>query len=56
MTVSLFHGTTWSNPHVKETVFITLVATIHYNKWFVGDSRKIEVYVYLRKTIIALLF
>ena len=37
--------------------FTTLVANIHYNKWPVTDSRKIEEYcVYLKKTIIALLF
>ena len=44
--------------HVKETVFILqlLVATIHYNKWPVIDSRKIEGHVYLRKIILALLF
>ena len=29
----------------------TLVATIHYNKRSVVDSRKIEEYAYLRKTI-----
>ena len=34
--------------------FTTLVATIHYNKQFVVDSRKIEKYVYLRKPIVAL--
>ena len=56
MTVSLFHGSTWSNPQVKETVyFTTLVATIHHNKWSVVDSRKIEEYIYLRKTIVVLL-
>ena len=38
--VSLFHGGTWSNPHVKESVFLRLVATIHYNKRSVVDSRK----------------
>ena len=41
--VLLFHGSSWSNPHVKERVyFTTLVATIHYNKRSVLDSRKIE--------------
>ena len=38
-------------------VYLTaLVATIHYNKWSVTDSRKSEEYVYFRKTIVALLF
>ena len=55
--VPLFHGSTWSNPHVKETVyFTTVVKTIHYNKWSVIDSRKIEGYVYLRETTVPLPF
>ena len=49
--LSLFHGTTWSNSHVRESVFITLVASIDQNKRFVADSWKIEEYVYFRKTI-----
>ena len=36
--------------------FLTVVASIHYNKRSVVDSRKIEEYVYFRKTIVALLF
>ena len=36
--------------------FTTLVATIHYSKRSVIDSRRIEAYVSLRKTIVALLF
>ena len=32
----------------------TLAAAIHYNKWFVVDSRKFEGYVYLRKTTVVL--
>ena len=58
MIVSLFHGSTWSNPHVKETVFIS--------QYFLQPSiiinglrlirEKVEEYVYLRKTIVALLF
>ena len=52
-----------SREHLKQSTcqgncvyFSTLVATIHYNKRSVVDSRKIEEYVYLRKTIVALLF
>ena len=42
MMVSLFHGSTWRNPHVKETAyFTTLFATIYYNAWSLFDSRKI---------------
>ena len=58
MIVSLFYGSTWSNPHVKETVFIS--------QYFLQPSiiinglrlirEKVEEYVYLRKTIVALLF
>ena len=58
MIVSLFYGSTWSNPHAKETVFIS--------KYFLQRSiiinglrlirEKVEYYVYLRKTIVALLF
>ena len=58
MIVSLFHGSTWSNPHVKETVFIS--------QYFLQPSiiinglrlirEKVEEYVYLKKTIEALLF
>ena len=58
MIVWLFHRSTWSDSNVEDTVyFTTLVANIHYNKWPVTDSRKIEEYcVYLKKTIIAFLF
>ena len=58
MTVSLFHCSTWSNLHVKETVFIS--------QYFLQPSiiinglrlirEKVEEYVYLMKTIVALLF
>ena len=58
MIVSLFHGGTWSNPDVKEIVFIS--------QYFLQPSiiinglrlirEKVEEYVYLRKTIVALLF
>ena len=47
-----------SREHLKQSTFqgncvyfIALLATIHYNKRSVVDSRKIEEYVYLRKTI-----
>ena len=42
MIVSLFHASTWSNPHVKETFFYftILFATIDYNKRSAVDSRK----------------
>ena len=36
--------------------FITPVATIHYNKWSVVDSKKFEGHVYFRKAVEALLF
>ena len=52
-----------SREHLKQSAcqrncvyYTTLVATIHYNGRSVLDSRKIEEYVYLRKTIVALLF
>ena len=58
MIVSLFQSSTWSNPHVKETVFIS--------KYFLQPSviinglrlirENVEEYVYLRKPILALLF
>ena len=51
-----FDGSAWSDPYVKDTVYFTaLVATIYYNKRSVVDSKKIEEYVYFRKTIVALL-
>ena len=43
MIVSLFHGSTWSNPHVNETVlvyFTILFAIVYYNKRSAIDSRK----------------
>ena len=58
MIVSLFHGSTWSNPHVKETVFISqyfLQRSIIINGLRL-IREKIEEYVYLRKTIVARLF
>ena len=51
-----------SREHLKQCtwqgncIYFTLVGVIHYNKWSVVDSRKIEEYVYLRKTIVVLLF
>ena len=52
-----------SQEHLKQSTcqgtcvyFTTLIATIHYNKQPVVDSRKIEGYIYLRKTIAALFF
>ena len=58
MTVSLFHGSTWRNPYVKETVFISqhlLQPSIEISGlWLVPE--KVEEYVYFRKTIVALVF
>ena len=58
MIVSLFHGRALEAIHMSRRLcyFTTLVANIHDNKWSVVDSRKIEGYVYLRKTIVALFF
>ena len=56
MIVSLFHGITWSNPHVKETVFISqyfLQASIIVNGLRL-TRENVEEYLYLRKTIVAL--
>ena len=53
MLVSLFHGSIWSNPHVKETVFISqnfLQLSIIINGLQLIQE-KAEEYVYLRKTI-----
>ena len=36
--------------------YTTLIATVHFNKRSVVNSRKIEDYVHLRKSIVALLF
>ena len=55
--LSLFHGSTWSNPFCQGycVCFTTLIANIHYNKRSVVDSRKLEgCCVYLRKTIVTL--
>ena len=53
----------FSREHLKLSIcqgrcvyFRELVATIHYKKQSVVDLRKIEEYVYFRKTIVALLF
>ena len=58
MIVSLFHGSTWRNPHVKETVFISQhflqPSIIISGLWLIRE--KVEEYVYFRKTIVALLF
>ena len=58
MIVSLFHCSTWSNPHVNKTVFIS--------QYFLQPSiiinglrlirEKVEEYVYFRKTIVVVLF
>ena len=52
-----------SREHLKRTIsqghcayFTTLVAIIYYNKRYVFDSRKFEGYVYLKKTILVLIF
>ena len=55
----LVSGSTWSDPLCQEhcVYFATRIATIHYNKQSVVDSRKFEGYcVYLKKAIVALLF
>ena len=56
--VSLFHRRALEAIHMSRRLcyFTALVANIHDNKWSVVDSIKIEGYVYLRKTILALLF
>ena len=54
MIVSLFHGSTWSNPQAKETVFIAqyfLQPSIIING-LRSIREKVEEYVYLRKTIV----
>ena len=56
--VSLFHGSIWIIPHAKETVFISqyfLQPSIKINGLRL-IREKVEEYVYLRKTIVALLF
>ena len=58
MIVSLFHGSTWRNPQVKETVLLSQ----HFLQPSIKISglrlirEKVEEYVYFRKTIVALLF
>ena len=59
MVLSLFHESTWSDllclGHC--VYFATLIASIHYSKQSVVDSRKFEGYcVYLRKAIVALFY
>ena len=64
LVVSSFHWSNWSNPYVKDTVFIYLYCVyifiylyiLYYNKQSMADSRKVEWYVYLRKAIITLSF
>ena len=54
---SLFHGSTWSNLHVKETVFSQhfLQASILISGlWLIRE--KVEEYVYLKIATVALLF
>ena len=52
--VSLFHGSTWRNPHVKETVFISQhflqPSIIISGLWLIRE--KVEEYIYFRKTIV----
>ena len=58
MIVSLFHGSTWINPHVKEIVFISqyfLQLSIMINGLRLIQENA-EEYVYLRKIIVALPF
>ena len=52
-----------SREHLKRSMcqghcayFTALVVTMHYDKRSVFNSRKFEGYVYLRKTMVALLF
>ena len=56
--VSLFHGSNWRNPRVKETVLISQYflqpSIIISGLWLIRE--KVEEYVYFRKTIVALLF
>ena len=59
MVLPLFHGSAWSNPLWQGhfVYFSTFIASIHYSKQSVVDSRKYEGYcVYLRKAIVALLW
>ena len=54
MVVLLFHGSTWSDPFVKDSVyFTTLFAVIYYNNWSVVDTKKFERCAYLKKAIVA---
>ena len=56
MIVSLFHRSTWRNPYVKETVFISQhflqPSIIISGLWLIQE--KVGEYVYFRKTIVAL--
>ena len=58
MMVSSFHGSTWRNTHVKETVFISQ----HFLQPFIIISglwlfrEKVEEYAYFRKTTVVLHF
>ena len=58
MIVSLFHGSTRRNPHVKEILLISQYflppSIIISSLWLIRE--KDEDYVYFRKTIVALLF
>ena len=59
MVLSLFHGSTWSDPLCQGhcVYFAVLIATIHYSKQPMVDSRKFEGYcVYLREAVVFLLF
>ena len=53
---SLFHGSTWSDPYDKDTLFISQhllqQSIITSSLWLIRE--KTEGYVYLRKTIVAL--
>ena len=57
--LSLFHGSTWSDPLCQGhcVYFTTFIPTIHYSKRPVVDSRKFGGYcICMRKNIAALLF
>ena len=55
--VSLLYGSTWRNPHVKETVFISQLflqpSFTTSGLWLIRE--KLEEYVYFRKTMVVLL-
>ena len=61
--IHFFYGSVIiSREHLKQPIcqrrvnFITLAIAISYNKRSVLNSRKFEVYVYLRKAIVSLIF